>query len=809
MLTDIKFGIRQLLKYPGFTAIAVLTLALGIGVNTTMFSVLNALVFEASRAPDSERMVAVFRTSPQSQEWPHAPANYFDYERQQNSFARLSSYYWNNSNMAEPGQPAERLPSMTVGGEFFSVFGIPPELGRTIGPDDARSGATRVAVLSDGFWRDHFASDPNVVGRTLRMDGLPITVVGVMPPSMDQTLYWGHIDLWTAQLFDPATRAIRDNNFMQIIGRLKPGATIEQAQAEATAIASRLAHDYPNTNAQNGLRLASWNNVVGGGASRSLTWLCMALAVFVLLIACANLANLQLARMASRLREHAVRIALGATRVQLIRQLLVENVLLAALGGVLGTIIAAWGTKLIGSEIVISGVAGFGIPIDNRVLVFTLAASLVTGIVVGVVPAWIASKTDVNNALKQGARGSSGGKTHHRFRQALVVGELALALLLLAGAGYFVRGLQRFSNAETGWKPDGLIVANLSLPFNATYSTDEQYRAFVDKLTRKLTDLPGATQSTVAASLPISGFYRSGPIVVQGRAIPAKGKEPLTYYNPVSVGHFSTLGIRLLSGRDFDAGDRADTHPVAIINETMARVLWPGESALGKRFKDPGDTAWFDVVGVVNDVHPTLEVFRSSDTPFQTYTPLIQTPGYKAHWLSLAIRTSAPAPTVATALRAAVQQIDPDQPVYTIQTAREQMEQVTQGLKLVSRILGVFALIGLALSSVGIYGVISNVVAQRTTEIGIRMALGAQEHNVLWMVLGQGVRLSVIGIAIGIAASWGLVRVMDSMLPLIHGADPIAFSLVAVLLVAVALFACWLPARRAARVNPVVALRGD
>jgi predicted permease len=269
------------------------------------------------------------------------------------------------------------------------------------------------------------------------------------------------------------------------------------------------------------------------------------------------------------------------------------------------------------------------------------------------------------------------------------------------------------------------------------------------------------------------------------------------------------LGIRLLSGRDFDAGDRADTHPVAIINETMARVLWPGESALGKRFKDPGDTAWFDVVGVVNDVHPTLEVFRSSDTPFQTYTPLIQTPGYKAHWLSLAIRTSAPAPTVATALRAAVQQIDPDQPVYTIQTAREQMEQVTQGLKLVSRILGVFALIGLALSSVGIYGVISNVVAQRTTEIGIRMALGAQEHNVLWMVLGQGVRLSVIGIAIGIAASWGLVRVMDSMLPMIHGADPIAFSLVAVLLVAVALFACWLPARRAARVNPVVALRGD
>jgi predicted permease len=811
MIPDIKYGFRQLIKYPGFTAIAALTLALGIGVNTTMFSVMSALIFTDSKAPASERLVAVFRTSPQSQQWPHAPANFYDYQKQAASFEHVAAYSWNNNNLAEPGQPAERLPSMAVTGDFFTIFGIPPALGRTIGPDDDRPGVGRVAVLSDGFWRDHFASDPNVVGRSVRMDGQPLTIIGVMPPAMDNTLYWGHIDLWSPLAMTGPVRQNRDNNWMQIIGRLKPGVSLQQAQLEATAIAGRLAHDFPDTNAQNGLHLVSWNALLVGDESRKLSWLCMSLAGFVLLIACANLANLQLARMASRLREHAVRIALGATRLQLIRQLLVENILLSFLGGALGTLLAAWGTKLIGREILISEVPGYEFPMDTRVLVFTLIASVMTGLIVGLVPAWIASRADVNSALKQGSRGSEGGGSRHRLRQILVVSELALALMLLAGAGYFVRGMQRFSTMDTGWKPDGLITASMSIPFNANYTTDEQCRAFFDKLSRKLTELPGAKETAIAATLPITGSWRSGQILIEGRPIPPKGKETLSYYDSVTPGQFSTVGMRLISGRDFLDSDRPNSRQVAIINETMARVLWPGESAIGKRVRevDPVHENWLEVVGVVGDVHPTLELFRSLDTPFQIYLPLNQTESHNVHWLSLAIRSSAPQATVAAALRTAVQEIDPDQPVYSIISAREAMENVTRGLTLVSQILEVFALIGLALSSVGIYGVVANVVAQRTTEIGIRMALGAQEKDVLWMVLGQGMRLALIGTAIGLACSWGLVRLLNSMLPLIHGSDPVAMTVVATLLVAVALLACWLPARRATLVNPVVALRGD
>ena len=811
MLNDIKYGFRQLTKYPGFAAVAVLTLALGIGVNTTMFSVLNALVLRDSEDPSSARLVSVYRTSPQSQQWPHSPANFYDYQKQSATFLdHIAAYSWNNSNLAEPGQPAERLPSMAVTGDFFTVFGLPPLLGRTLVPADDRAGLDHVAVISQAFWRGHYASDPAIVGRSVRIDGLPTTIVGVMPEAMEHPLTWGHIDIWTPLALPEAARQSRDNNWLSIVGRLKPGSTVAQAQLEATAIATRLAKQYPDTNAQNGLRLVPWSIAIVDSASRSLSWLCMALAGFVLLIACANLANLQLARMTSRLREHAVRIALGATRFQLIRQLLVENVFLSLIGGTLGSLLASWGTHLIGGAILISDVPGYSIPIDTRVLVFTLAASILTGICVGVVPAWIASKTDVNSALKQGSRGSEGGRSRNRLRQGLVVAELALALLLLTGAAYFVRGMQRFSTMDGGWKPDGLIVAGMSMPFNANYTTDAQCRAFFDKVMAKMRELPGVSGAAIAGTLPITGAWSSSSILVEGRPIPDKGKEILSYYDPVTPGHFAAVGIRILSGREFLDSDRADSKHVAVINESMARTLWPGQDPIGKRFREPDSVKdWTEVVGVAADIHPTLEVFRTLDSPFLAYRPLNQVPGYSAHYVNLALRSSAPPATVAAALRAAIQQIDPDQPVYQVMSARQAMENVTRGLDLVSSILEVFALIGLALASVGIYGVIANVASQRTTEIGIRMALGAQENDVLWMVLGQGLRLSLIGTAVGLACSWGLVRTLNSMLPVIHGSDPVTVALIAMILVGVAILASWLPARRATRVNPVVALRGD
>ena len=495
--------------------------------------------------------------------------------------------------------------------------------------------------------------------------------------------------------------------------------------------------------------------------------------------------------------------------MQLIRQLLVESVLLSAIGGMFGVLVASWGAQMIGSKIYITGVQGLALPINNSVLAFTLLASVATGIAVGTIPAWIASRTDVNAAIKQGSRGSSGDRSHHVFRQALIVSELALALILLTGAGYFVRGMQRVARADQGWRPDGLVIASLSLPFNANYSSDAQCRAFFDKLSAKLAGLPGVQESTISAYLPVSGFWRSSGIAVQGRPTPSHGKEPLVYYDSVTPDHFVTLGMRLERGRDFSTADRPDSRQVAIINETMASQLWPGEDPLGKRIKDsdPARKDWLEIVGVVNDVHPTIELVRRPDTPFQVYLPLAQTPSQFVHWFNLAVRSTAPDPAVGSALRAAVREIDPDQPVYDVISARESMKQMTEGLSLTGQILGIFALIGLGLAAVGLYGVIANLVAQRTSEIGIRMALGAQTHDVLWLVLGQGVRLAFIGTLIGLACSWGLIRLLNAIIPAIPGSDPVAVASVSVLLALVALLACWLPARRATRVDPIIALR--
>ncbi len=811
MISDLRYALRQLLKYPAFTAVASLTLALGIGVNTTMFSVLNALVLQASPAPESSRLVSIVGTSAQSNERFLSPADFYDFQRQSTAFEQVGAYNWANFNLAEPGQPAERLAGMSVSGNFFQIFGIPPALGRTVGPEHDQAGSGRVAVLSDGFWRSHYSADPNVIGRTVRMDSQQVTIIGVMPPQFDNLTYWGHIDLWQSFSLEGAARQIRDNAWLRGIGRLKPGFQLGQAGSEASAIASRLAKDYPQTDSGNGLRLVSWNYARTSDVTRRVSWLCMALAGFVLLIACANLANLQLARMTDRIRENAVRIALGASRLQLIRQLLIESLLLSAIGGAIGVLVASWGSRLISRAIYISGIPGMDVPINTNVLAFTMIATAVTGVAVGMVPAWIASRTDVNAALKQGSRGTTGDRSRHLLRKALIVSELALALLLMTGAGFFVRGTQRLASSDMGWRPDGLTTASMSLPFSANYLTDAQCGAFFDKLSGKLAALPGMQQATISVYLPVTGFWRTSGIAVQGRPAPAHGKEPLVYYNSETPGNISNLGLHMIRGRDFTLADRADSRPVAIINDTLARDLWPGENPVGKRIADAGakTPTWLEIVGVVSDMHSTLELVRAPDTQFQVHLPLAQTPNQYAHWFNLAIRSSAPPQTVAAAIRAAVQQIDPDQPVYDILSARESMRQVTGGFGMTGKMLGIFALVGLALSAVGIFGVIANLVAQRTSEIGIRMALGAQAQDVLWLVLGQGVRLAAAGTAIGLACSWGLIRLLNSILPALPGADPLTIGCVAALLGAVALLASWLPARRATRIDPIIALRAE
>jgi predicted permease len=586
MFADLKYAVRQLIKSPGFTVVALITLALGVGVNTSMFTLLNAVTLSESSAYDSARLVSIFRTSPQSQSWPHSPADLRDLERQSSSFRTTAGFTYSNVNLAEPGQPAERLHGMAVSSEFFPLFGVSPALGRTFTAEEDRAGAGRVAVISDGLWRTRFAADPGVVGRTVRMDAQPTTIIGVMPGRFADPLYWGHVDLWVPLAYDSATWQVRDNHWLSAIGRLKDGVSLAQAQAEGSAIATRLEHEHPDTNAQSGIRLAFWNDVRIADVSRRITWLCMGLSGFVLLIACANLANLQLARAAAKAHEHALRVALGASRLRLMRQFLVESLLLSLAGGALGVLVASWGTRLMGAQIVIGDVPGLDLPVNMRVLAFSLVVAVATGIGFGTVPAWIASRADLGLALKQSGRGATGGRSRHRIRQALIVSELVLALVLMSGAAFFVRGMQRISRSDMGWRPEHLVIAGLTLPFNPSYATDEQCRAFYDRLEAKLSELPGVESAAVSATLPITGFWSSSNFAVEGRPPPQKGREPLAYFNPASPGYFKTLGIRIVKGRDFNATDRASSRAVVVINEGREALAWRGRGRQADR--EPG-----------------------------------------------------------------------------------------------------------------------------------------------------------------------------------------------------------------------------
>lgn len=811
MLGDIRYAFRQLRKSPGFTLVALLTLGLGIGVNTTMFTVLNGIVLKSTCAADSGRLVMVVRDSQQSQSVQHSPGSFQDLKAQSTMFQSLAAFCWDNANLVEPGEPPERLTGLSVSADYFPQMAVAPAMGRFLLPEDDRPGAPKVAVLSDRFWRSHFGGDPGVVGREVRLDGQSVAIVGIMPRQFEIPTYFGRIDLWRPLAYDGSVWAMRGNAWLQVIGRLKPGVSLPQVQAEASAIASRAAREHPLTDSQYGFRAVLWDHVRVGDVSRRINWLCMWLAGFVLLIACANLANLQLARMANRMHEQALRSALGASRLQLMRQLLVESVVLALGGGVFGVMLALWSTRFIGASIVIGDVAGLDLPVDGTVLAFSLLASLATGVFFGIAPAWVASHTDFVSAMKQGARGSTAGASRHLLRKVLIVSELTMALVLLTSAGYFVRGMQRLATLDMGWKPDGLVTAGLNIPFSGAYANGDNTRAFLRKLEGKLQELPGVQAEAISATLPITGYWQHDLVAVQGRPAPEKGREPSAYFNPVSPGYFTALGVRLVQGRTFTDADGPQGRPVAVINEAMANKLWPGENPLGKQVQDvaAAPAQWLEIVGVVADVHAFIEIVRPVDTPFQVYRPIQQVPPDTAHYLSLSLRSSAPLATLGPAMRRAVAGLDADEPLTSVLTAPESAKQITSGFILTGRMLGAFAAVGLILAAVGLYGVIANLVAQRTAEIGIRMALGAQVQDILWMVLGQGVRLALLGVAIGLLCAWGLVRLLTAMLPAIPGDDPRWIAAVAVLLAGVALLASWLPARRAMAINPIEALRSE
>lgn len=805
-MSAVLTAFRSLVKNPGFTFMALVTLALGIGANTTSFSVLNALLLHTPPYPDPASLVRVFATSPAGQTGQHAPANVLDYRAQNTVFTHLAAVRNSDFNLGEPGQPADRLRGLLVTADFFPLLRTPPALGRTFTADEDRPGSNAVAVLSHATWVQRFGGDPTVLGRTLRLDGEPVTIIGVMPAGFNDPLLFGEVAAWRPLALPSPSAADRENSTLDLIARLKPDTSLRAAQTALVALSDRLALAYPATNQNRSLRLIPLGASTQDDTGRNITLLVLGLAGFVLLIACANLANLQFAHNAARGREHAIRAALGASRAHLIRLVLAESLVLSLAGGALGLVLALWTNDLVGRSFTLGENTHLAIPLDVRVLTFTLLISVLTGIGFGLLPAWLAARANVSDALKQGGRGSTGSRSQHRVRHALIVTEIALALVLLVGAVFFLRGLQRITARESGWNSQNLLTAYLSLrgPNVATLSARD---AFFRRLQDRVAAIPGVQRVALGTSLPTFGFAIGSGFVVEGQPIPEPGRNHRARVAAVLPGYFETLGIRLLAGRDFAPTDTADKPMVVLINETMARQLWPGQNPLGRRI---GGASPFmenprEVIGVVSDVRPIANL-NNTEGEFQFYRALTQ---WNQNFASIAVRTLLPPEALAAELRRALAEIDPDQAIYRVDTVRNEAARSLRSIDAAGYAMLGFAIIGLLLAALGIYGVISNSVLQRTNEIGVRMALGAQLRDILALILGQGLKLTALGVAFGLAGAFAITRLLRAISPEMAAPSSVLVVAITATLVAIAVLACYLPARRATKVAPMTALRAE
>ncbi|HEX2855670.1 MAG TPA: ABC transporter permease [Opitutaceae bacterium] len=805
---DVRLALRQLRKTPGFTVVALLTLALGIGVNTSMFSVLRTIFLRTLPYADADRLVRVHRVNGNSQSSPYAAANFLDLREQNSVVEHMAAFETAGFSLTTADQPPEWLQGMRTTADFFPLLGRTAAKGRVFTAEDDREGQGNVLVLSHPYWMGRFGGDPDIVGKQLVLNGQPVTIIGVMPVGFEEPLLWGTVDAWRPLALTAATRTDRGNHSLRVVARLKPGVSLAQADVELNTIAARLAADYPATNAKSSARLVPLSRGSQVDGDGEITLFVTGLALFVLLIACANLANLQFARTAARAREHAVRAALGASRGQIMRQVLTESVLLALGGGVIGVLVAFWCNHALGSRVVFGSAVGIEVPLDWRGLAFAFLISTATGILFGLLPAWLASRTRANAVLQQSTRGT-GSPAQHRVRHALIVTEMALALVLLTSAAFFLGGLKRFIDHQRGYDVDGMLYGYVTISTPPSAETPESRSAFrrdfVTRLETRIAAIPGVDSFAFTRALPTWGSGRSH-FRVEGQPPPVPGSERSAIVMSVSPGFFETFGVRVQQGRAFTAADRADAPPVVIINQTMARLLWPGQDPIGRRIggTDPARPEWREVVGVVNDTrNPDV---AASGAFLQTYRPWSQFPlGGGA----VVLRTRLAPESFAGELRRAVADLAPGLPVRDIGTVRHDIQRGVANLELGGWMLTAFATLGLLLAAIGIYGVMAYHVVQRTNEIGIRVALGAQVRDVLALVFGQGLRLTLVGVVFGLAGAVAVGRLIGAIMP---GLPPASVSTAlgaTALLAAAAGLACWLPARRAAKVDPVIALRAD
>jgi putative ABC transport system permease protein len=791
---DLRYGARMLMKQPGFTLIAVITLALGIGANTAIFSVVNAVLLRPLPFNDPERLVMVWNRGAEAaggDRTPLAVADLLDWRAQSRSFAEIGAFQ-NIMFSFTGGDSPERVQAAGVTANFFSMLGTQAQLGRTFSPDEERPGAQRVALLSDGFWRKHFAADPQVVGRTINLNGASYTVIGVMPAALDFPSKW--VELWTALQLQQPTR--RGPYFLNGVARLKPGVSLDQARAEAlNALKSSFEGELD-------LNVLPVNEFIVGDVRLALLVL-LAAVTLVLLIAAVNVANLMLTRSAARVKEISIRVALGAGRARIIRQLLTESLLLAAAGGLLGAMWASWGVELLLKMAPESVPRLSQIGIDGRALGWTALVSLLTGVLFGLAPAWQSSRLGINETLKEGGRGATESRGKRRWRDLLVISELALAVMLLIDAGLLVKSFWRLQRVDSGIDTERVLTMQLALR-GQRYADPKQVDAFYPRLLERIQALPGVRTAAVSNSLPPDNTEESDDFTIEGRTNLPNQPSPIAYVIRVSQDYFRAVGIPLRRGRYFNAADSGDAPLVAIINETMARQFFPNEDPIGKRINtaDEGQPAWRQIIGVVGDAKYNG---LAEETQPAMYQPSLQATSYNVF---LSVKTEAADPLgLVSAVRNEIESLDPDLPVARVRTLEQHFATAVAQPRFGATLVAIFAALALILASVGVYGVISYSVTQRTHEIGVRVALGARSLDVLSLVVRQGMTLTVIGLGVGLGASFALTRLIKTLLFGVSATDPLTFIVISVLLTFVALLACFVPARRAAKVDPMIALR--
>ena len=799
-----KYAFRSLLKSPGYTIIALLTLALGIGVNTSMFSVVDTLLFRSAPYPNPQDIVSIQATTRGGRFYTFSATEIQELRAQISGLSSLTEQAFAASSWSEAGRPAERLVGVMLSSEMGDTFRTTPLFGRPFAPDEFQPGKNHVVLLSHSFWQARFAGDRNVLGRTMRLDGETVTVVGVMPPSFDYKLMWGPVAFWRPLNYTPDQLTFRGYRNTFLVARLAAGLSAENIVAQLSPLVARWEKEFPQEYSGLKFQVRPLHEAAMDSTGRAISWMLLGLSGFVLLIACANLANLQLARATTALRDFAIRAALGATRGRLIAQQLTECVIVSVAGGALGFVVALWINSLIERSILIGNEASFKIATDTRVLVATLLVALVTGVLFGIVPAIFASRTDVVATLKSQGRGSTSGRGHHRMRHALIVGEVALALVLLGGAALMNRGFTRLLQRQVGWDTAQVVTGTMPLP-EKRYTTPEKRIDFFRKLEDRLALLPGAEHVALSTAVPLFGYYNDHQVFADAE-FSGRNDNPTASFVMITPDYFATLGIPLREGRLFARDLERDGPPYIIINESLARRFWPKESAIGKRIGSTQnkEIEWREVIGVVADVEPVANVANPS-TSLTVYKPLVQEPWSYANVL---VRSRQPA-ALREAVRRVVSELDPDLPLDRVGTVPQLTDEANHNLIVIAKILVGFAALGLALAAVGLYGVISHIVAQRTSEFGIRLALGAEPRDILRHVLARGLWLTGIGLAVGLAGAWGLSRFLGAFMPRLVSADPLGLLMVSALLFVVAALASLIPARRATKVDPLIALRAE